>query len=216
MKSKSYILTYVCALAVGILLLAFSNSTGLFSGIVLTIGILFIAASLIGGINALRIPAVYDERGRISSRHTLLKSSMLVPAAAGLIFGILLVSMPDFFARFIIYTFAAILILLGVAQLMLCSASRIGGWSLLVPGLTIAAGIACIIVGHENVDKTMAIITGIMLVAYAVDGFISLRRGARKREQERNRTLTYTEARSVAAGKEPGEESPGNTEQHAS
>lgn len=216
MKSRNYILSYVCALAVGILLLAFSNSTGLFGAIVLTIGVIFILLSLIGGFNAMRISRSYNPRGKEAQSSSLMKTMLLLPSAIGLIFGILLVSMPDFFAKFIIYTFAAILILLGLTQLMFCSAARVGGWSLLVPSLTLVAGIACVIVGQESVDKIMAIITGIMLVLYAIDGFISLRRGSRRREQERDHTLTYTEARSVAAGHQPEEESPGNKEQHAS
>lgn len=179
MKSKSTcILTYLATLAIGILLLIFTGRADLFKTIVIITGILFIIPSLIAIIYSW-IPAK-NVMGQKTSRPWYIS----LAGIAGLVFGILLLCLPSFFAGYIIYTLGIVLILAGLTQIIYFAASAaVFGVSKLyhlVPWITIACGIAVIILGPKYISDIVTIITGIFLICYAINGFTELLSEAKK------------------------------------
>jgi len=90
---------------------------------------------------------------------------------------------PQFFITAIIYTLGAILMLVGLAQICyIYQAARpyraAAAW-FIVPLITLAAGIILVIMGPDKVASAAGLITGIVLVVYAANGFASAGREAR-------------------------------------
>lgn len=172
MKNTSYILSYVFTLIVGILLLVYNRATNIFEIIIMVIGGCFIIPSLIGlfmGFSGKKNPD-----GSRTSRPWYVGAS----SVAGLVGGVLLMAMPEFFVHYLIYTFGVIMIVAGIIQILFLSGEGrdIGGmpgsWYIL-PWLTVAAGIAVIIIGPEKIAQAATIVTGIVLTLYSVNGLLS-------------------------------------------
>lgn len=155
------------------MLAIFNKSSNLLETVVIIIGILFIIASLLSlGTAVFSRPS----QPEVKDKQLLTRISMIVPALAALIFGILLVSMPGFFSSWVIYTFAVMMILLGLIQLLFMGLSirtlGTSAWYLLVPVIAIATGIICIVLGSEKVSNAINLLTGIILIIYSINGFI--------------------------------------------
>ena len=113
-----------------------------------------------------------------------LKWSSVVAAVAGLAFGIWMLINPAFFVKAIIYTLGAILILVGLIQIIsIYYASRplrpAIGW-FIVPILTLLAGCVIEFLGADKVASYAGLVTGIMLVIYAANGLASAGREAKE------------------------------------
>lgn len=179
MKSRNYVITYLSALAIGILLLIFHQQSAIYQTIVVVIGALIAAPSLVLLLTLLlrkkpETPTAGASTVRIASE---------VASVAGLAFGIWMMCSPEFFVSAIIYTLGAILILVGIAQMTyIYEASRplrpAVGW-FIVPVLTLIAGVVIIILGPQKVASAAGLVTGIVLVVYAANGFASAGREAR-------------------------------------
>lgn len=183
MKSnRAYLWTYVFTLIIGILLLVFTGRTNLFNIIVVIIGVLFILPSV-----TVLFMGFSGRRAADGSRASR-PWYVALTAIGGLVFGVLLVVMPGFFVRYLIYTLAVILILEGIAQITNISALGIdvGGlpnsWYIM-PWLTVAGGVAMIIIGPERLANAATVVTGVLMVLYSVNGLMSAgaHRSARKR-----------------------------------
>lgn len=168
MKAKPYLLTYLAALALGIILIIFAGRTDLFKWIVIAIGILFILPGL-GTLISSLIPSK-DAEGNLVRKPWF-------PAAMGivcLVFGVILVCLPGFFAAYIVYTLGIMLILCGLAQIVYMSvvahAVKMNKWFYLVPWLTLLAGIAVLLMGPDGLENIAVILTGIFLICYGVNG----------------------------------------------
>lgn len=174
MKSGSYILTYLSALIIGILLLVFHSDSTLFEGIVITIGILFIVPSAAVLVSAF-IPRK-DASGQALPRPWL----EIVCGGLGFVLGLWMLCDPSFFISFTVYTLGAILILLGLAGVIyLILASRpynANPWWYIMPALTLCAGVIVIVCGPDSVASFSVILTGVTLIGYAVNGLASLGR----------------------------------------
>ena len=173
MKSKtSSCLTYLAALAIGVLLLIFAKQTDLFRIMVIIIGILFVVPSAIAIIYSW-IPAK-DAEGRKTPKPWYLGALGIV----GLTFGILLLCMPTFFAAYIVYTLGIVLILCGLFQIIhisqVSAIVKINKTFYLMPWITLICGIVIIIVGPKIVSDVVSILTGAFLVGYAVNGIVEL------------------------------------------
>jgi uncharacterized membrane protein HdeD (DUF308 family) len=112
---------------------------------------------------------------------------MLVPIIGGLLFGLFLVTQPLFFVKYLIYTFGAVMFLCGLTQcLFLISAIRyyhVSAWWIVVPVIALLMGTIVFIVGPEKIESIVTLITGIMLILYSINGFISfLQRESRLRQ----------------------------------
>ncbi len=234
MKNAPYFVTYICLLIIGVLLIAFHATTNLFEIMVVAIGVVLLIPSIItlfAGFNGKKMPDGTRQR-----RPWYLAAS----AIAGLVGGTLLVVMPGFFAAYIIYTLAILLIVVGIIQILYLSGEGrdIGGmpagWYTM-PWLTVIAGIVILIVGPERLAALITIITGIVLTLYGINGLLSAaahsrmaKTQARRQAQEEGLAEveaeevksasegknTDSEVGSVASSREDEEESPGNTEHH--
>ncbi|MDE7343533.1 MAG: DUF308 domain-containing protein [Muribaculaceae bacterium] len=180
MKSKNYVITYLSALAIGILLLVYYQQQALYHTIVIVIGALIAIPSLVLLLTMLlrRRPA-----GQTSGASAIVVATE-VASAVGLAFGIWMICSPTFFITAIIYTLGAILILVGVAQV--CYVNQAArplrpafGW-FVVPLLTLIAGVVLIVLGPTRVSACAGLVTGIALVIYAANGFASAGREANR------------------------------------
>lgn len=179
MKNGSYLLTYLSSLVIGILLLVFHTESSLFEGIVIAIGILFIIPSaimLVGSFISRK-----DADGNPLPRPWL----EIISGILGLILGIWMAAAPAFFISFTVYTLGAILIILGLAGLVfLIVGSRPGTanpWWYITPVLTVLAGVVICVCGPTAVAGFAVILTGCMLICYAVNGLAALGREADRR-----------------------------------
>lgn len=179
MKSKNYVITYLSALAIGILLLVYYQQQALYQTIVIVIGALIAIPSLVLLLTMLlrRRPA-----GQTAGAGAIVVATEIA-SVVGLAFGIWMMCSPQFFITAIIYTLGAILILVGIAQICyVYQAARplrpAIGW-FIVPALTLVAGVVLIVLGPDKVTACAGLVTGIVLVVYAANGFASAGREAR-------------------------------------
>ena len=149
MKSRNYVITYLSALAIGILLLIFHQQSAIYQTIVIVIGALIAVPSLV-----LLLTMLLRRKPEVSTTGTsAVRVASEVASAAGIAFGIWMMCSPQFFVTAIIYTLGAILILVGVAQMTyVYEAARplrpAIGW-FIVPVLTLLAGGVIIILGPD-------------------------------------------------------------------
>lgn len=193
MKSTQYLISYIFTLIIGLLLLIYWQQTDIFRIIVIVIGCCFIIPSLAGLFMGFAGKKQAD--GSRTSRPWYVGTS----AIAGLVGGVLLVAIPDFFVHYLIYTFGIILVFAGIMQILYLSAvgRDIGGmppgWYVM-PWLIVATGLAVIIIGPATLAKAATIITGIALVLYSLNGLLSA--SAHKLTSHR---LTKANAKAAAA-----------------
>ncbi len=172
-NNRNYIWTYLFTLIIGVLLLVFTGRTNLFNIIVMVIGALFVIPSVI--MLFLGFAGKKEPDGTRQSRPWY----VAVTAIGGLILGVLLLVMPGFFTKHLLYTLAVILILEGIAQIINLTGmgSDVGGtpagW-FIMPWLTVAAGVTVIIIGPERIADAITIITGIVMVLYSVNGLMGV------------------------------------------
>lgn len=202
MKSKNYLITYLSALAIGILLLIYHQQQSLYQTIVIAIGALIAVPSLI-----LLLTMLFRKKPAVSTAGlTAVTVASEVAAAAGLALGIWMICSPAFFITAIIYTLGAILILVGVAQVTyIYEAARpirpAMGW-FIVPFLALLAGVVIILLGPDKVSSSAGLIAGIVLVVYAANGFASAGREAKLAEDKK---LITSETEATAGEPETSE-----------
>lgn len=172
MKNTQFTLSYIAALIIGALLLVFSGEANIFDFIVIIIGALIAIPSAYGIIRGFMGKKGTGEKKTGNPVLTAFESLL------GLILGILMICIPSFFVHYLIYTLGIILILAGVLQIVATlNASRdmggINGLLYIMPCLTMIAGLVIVIVGPEKIASAATIITGIVLVLYAINGLIT-------------------------------------------
>ncbi|MDE6810815.1 MAG: DUF308 domain-containing protein [Muribaculaceae bacterium] len=186
MKGKNYLLTYVSALVIGILLLIYHDKAQLYNSVVIAIGALIALPSLILLIiEIVRSSKKSDVNTTRSERaeKEAANWATIVTGLAGLALGIWMLCSPAFFIRAIIYTLGGILILVGIVQISaIYSAARpvrpIALW-FIIPVLTLIAGLIIVLMGPEKVSSVAGLIAGISLVVYAANGFAAAGREAK-------------------------------------
>ena len=182
MKKQSSFLTYISALVIGILLLCFHEQAGLLKGIVIAMGILITVPSALMLISSFFTKPAPDGAKQFPTWSTI------VVACAGLVLGIWMLVMPGFFVGVTIYTLGVVLILVGIAQIVFISGASkpYGGamvWWYAVPILVIVGGLIIVFLGPSILDKAATIVTGILLIVYAVNGVGSLGREAKETKE---------------------------------
>lgn len=193
MKSKTYLLTYLFTLIGGILLVLLNGRTELWDGIVIVVGVLFFIPSVLAIINALLNGKRPDEYGR-TRRQWLL----LVPAIGGLILGLFMIVSPGLFINYLIIAFGLILVACGGLQLYnlipRMKVLKVSPYFLIAPTLTLILGLVILILGSDKVKNIAAIMTGIMLILYSINGFIGY---YHKEYKLRRHTADYTSSNIV-------------------
>ncbi|MDE6272464.1 MAG: DUF308 domain-containing protein [Muribaculaceae bacterium] len=188
MKGRNYVITYVSALIIGILLLIYHDRAELYNTVVIAIGFLIAVPSLVLVLmelfrNKSKIESAADTR-MMKTQKVAANWATVIAGIAGLALGIWMLCSPGFFIKAIIYTLGAILVLVGVVQIVaIYSASKplkpIMLW-FIIPVLTLIAGAVVIILGPEKVSAAAGLIAGISLVVYAANGFASAGREAQE------------------------------------
>lgn len=172
MKSKTYLLTYLFTLLGGILLVMLNSRADLWNWIVIVIGALFFVPSVLAVINAFLHSVAKNEYGQKQRKPWLL----MIPAIGGVILGIFMIIIPDFFINYLIIAFALVLVACGGLQLYnllpRMRTLRISPYFLIAPVLTLLLGVVILVIGTEKIKNIAAILTGIMLILYSVNGFI--------------------------------------------
>lgn len=185
MKGKNYLIAYVSAIVIGILLLIFHDRPQLYQTLVIAIGALIAVPSLV----LILVELFHKKKKRRKEPSTTEKAeesatnwASLIAGVAGLVLGIWMLCNPAFFIKAIIYTLGAILILVGIVQIIaFYQAARplkpLGFW-FIIPVLSLIAGLVIILLGPEKVTSAAGLIAGIVLVVYAANGFAATGREA--------------------------------------
>lgn len=169
MNNKSYVYTYLFTLIAGILLVVLRGRADLFIGIAIIIGILFLVLGVLNLIGSVFLPRERREAGERRS------PSLIFVSGGALILGLLMVVVPGFFVRYLVYMFGVILIVCGVVQIMNFSPSRrqlgFSAWWMSAPVLSVAAGVVVIALGADRILSILALLTGVVLIVYSLNGF---------------------------------------------
>jgi len=131
MKTMNYsIIRCICALVIGVLLVAWPEAAILY--LVITIGVLFLVPGLFSVFG-------YLIRGKQDG------SSFPIAGLGSLLFGLWLMIMPAFFVGILMYVLGAVLVLAGISQIVNLSAARswtvVPGGFFVIPVLVLIAGI---------------------------------------------------------------------------
>lgn len=180
MKKTNYIIAYISALVIGVLLLIFHDSQSIYNSVVIAIGILVGIPSLVLFFTELcsKVP-----QGKGAGMAGVVKWSSVIAALVGVALALWMICSPGFFVRAIIYTLGAILILVGIFQMVAIyqSARPLHPSALwfIVPTIALVAGVVIILLGPGKITAFAGLITGIVLVVYAVNGFAATGREAK-------------------------------------
>ena len=168
MNNKSYLYSYLLTLIGGVVLVIMRGRANLFEAITIIVGILFLIPGLMSLIRVIFPPKAAKLAGEKPS------VGLIIVAAAAIIFGILLIAAPHLFVNFIVYAFGALLIICGVVQLLnfIPSMGNLGfpKWYLATPVLSLCIGILIMIIGAEKILDVLALVTGIVLIVYGLNG----------------------------------------------
>lgn len=167
MKSKSLIWTYLFSLAAGLLLIIFSGSGSIFRSIVVALGFLFLVPSVVA-----LIMSIWPPKNENGVRE--LKWYIIFTASLGVAFGVILLAIPSFFVHWIVYTLAVILIFCGITGIIFMRAGDLpeADWYLYaLPVLTLVCGLVILFVGPNATERVIALIAGIFLTIFSVNGF---------------------------------------------
>lgn len=182
MKKQTSCITYLAAAVIGIILLCMHDKELLSKGLVVAMGVLITIPSAMMLINSFVGRKNEDGVRSYPAWYTI------IVACAGLVLGIWMLCMPTFFEMVTVYTLGVGLILVGVAGIVfIANASRPYGanWAwYCVPILLVTGGfLVCFIAGGSVGETWPVIVTGILLIVYALNGVASLGR-ERKLEKD--------------------------------
>lgn len=163
LTSKSNLFTAVIVGVVGILLIVLHSHIDLLNWTAVAVGLMFV------------LPSLFVLCSGIGRKETMPPGTILV-AVGGLIFGLLMCIFPSAFAGFFVYVFAALLIIMGVLQLVdISSWSKVVKMSYyvyIIPILLIATGIVILCTTLRDINTVVVLITGIALIASSLNTFI--------------------------------------------
>ena len=170
MNNKNYIYTYLFTLIAGVLLIILHNRAQIFEAISIILGICFLVLGILSLMSSVFISNKAKEAGAKRS------PALIIVSAASFILGLLMVVAPNFFVNYLVYAFGVILLICGIIQL--CNfMPHMGGLGfsklfLIAPILCMFAGILVFVIGAEKILNSLALLTGIVLAVYSINGFI--------------------------------------------
>lgn len=184
MRKVIYALAYICAIAVGVGLLVFNQQSiedyqPVLRPILICAGILFIIPGIYFLLSSLRTQK--DVNGNPVARPWF----STITGAIALIWGIIMLCFPTGLLGNLNITFGVSLIIVAIAQVVwIIRGIRTNGapfWLYILPLVVIAAGVFVILLpkDYQNPGKEIiegCVITGIALIVWAINGFMSLPR----------------------------------------
>jgi len=170
MNNKSYIYTYLFTLIGGLLLIILHQRAQIFEAICIVLGIGFLTLGLLSLMSAVFISNKARAAGAKRS------PALIIVSAASLILGLLMVIVPGFFVNYLVYALGLLLLVCGVIQLCNFMPGMSGlGFSrlfIIAPSLSVLAGILVFVIGADKILDSLALVTGIMLTIYSINGFV--------------------------------------------
>ena len=157
------IIRCICALVIGVLLVAWPEAAILY--LVITIGVLFLVPGLFSVFG-------YLIRGKQDG------SRFPIAGLGSLLFGLWLMIMPAFFVGILMYVLGAVLVLAGISQIVNLSAAR--SWTV-VPVLVLIAGIV-VLFNPFTAAAVPFIILGVSSIVYGLSDLINIIRFRQKKE----------------------------------
>lgn len=175
-------LTILITAAVGVLFIVWHNEVNLFQWLVRALGLVLLvpgAYVLFNSISEIQAKKNNEEdngRKAITFRRRSAAVSLLIVSIATVFIGLWMLIQPVFFAKLIAYLFAAILLLYGIYQLIVvayfCRPARLSWQFYVIPGLFVVAGLAILLTPLHKLDAIVTLITGILLVAAALNAIV--------------------------------------------
>lgn len=168
MNTKSNIVTNILILIVGVVFIFMQSRQDVLHAIVLILGILFIAASVI---NLLML-----FMGKTHPSGSSGRIAGVLASGAALALGIWMVVSPGDIINVIVYAFAVLLILGGLYHIYVLAYGyrplRFPGWLYIFPALLVIAGVTMLVIGGPQMQNYIVLITGIAMVVFAVCSFL--------------------------------------------
>lgn len=172
MDKKNYLLAPVVILAVGIAFICLFNQADIIRWILVLVGV------------AILVPAVFNiiwilvrRNRKDGSREVNDDSSLTVSVISGVL-GLWIVCMPDFFEKFMVFLFAAILAYLAISDVVLmvraARPARLPFWFYIVPFLMLAAAVVLVFTPVRTINSTVVLITGIAMTASGLNRLIEV------------------------------------------
>lgn len=162
-RNNSNLFTSVIVLITGVFMIAFHSHINLLSWMGVIIGLMFV------------IPSVYVLYMTLTDRRKANPATMIVSIGA-LLTGLMMCIFPTAFAGVFVYVFAALLIAVGVYQIValawLSKPLLLPVFLYIVPVLMIVAGVVILATNLRNINTVVVLITGIALVCSAVNSLI--------------------------------------------
>ncbi len=182
MKTVNYaIMRSICALVIGVLLVAWPEAAILY--LVITIGVLFL------------VPGLFAVFGYLLRGREATGMSFPIAGLGSLLFGLWLMIMPAFFVGILMYVLGAVLVLAGVSQIANLSAAR--AWTsvpfgyYVVPILVLVAGVVVLFNPFEAATVPF-IILGVSSIVYALSDLVNLLRFRPKKQVEATDVVDVT------------------------
>lgn len=201
MKKATYFIVYTATLVIGVLLLIFSQEPMTRTDpvslrtVVIASGIVYIAIGIISFLFSLRKKETPE--GVIKTRPWYLTAMSI----AAIFWGILIIVMSRPMTTTLAVTLGISLIIASFAQVIWIAGtthtSGVSGWWYIIPFCVLVAGIIDITLVNDyaNTGKSSSvacILSGILLLCYSLNGFISLKNLKRRHEKEKARLLKET------------------------
>lgn len=201
MKKATYFIVYTATLVIGVLLLIFSQEPMTRTDpvslrtVVIASGIVYIAIGIISFLFSLRKKETPE--GVIKTRPWY----MTAMSIAAIFWGILIIVMSRPMTTTLAVTLGISLIIASFAQVIWIAGtthtSGVSGWWYIIPFCVLGAGIIDITLVNDyaNAGKSSSvacILSGILLLCYSLNGFISLKNLKRRHEKEKARLLKET------------------------
>lgn len=170
MNNKSFIYTYLFTLIGGVLLLILHGRDKIFEGMCIILGVGFLVLGILSLLSAVFI----SDKARAAGAKR--SPALIIVSGASFILGLLMVLVPAFFVSYLVYAMGVLLVLCGVIQLCNFMPNMRGlgfsGYFLVAPVLSLFAGILIFVIGAEKILNSLAILTGVVLVIYSLNGFV--------------------------------------------
>lgn len=187
-------LTILLTAVVGVLFIMWHGEKNLFEWLVRALGIILVVPAVYETYIAVRglqgklphkpksVKDVEDDAADAVAELTFGRraafTSMLIVSAAAIIAGLWMIIDPTTFTALLAYLLAAVLVLLGVCQLVsMYSISRtthLPWFFYIVPSVFVIVGIVILLMSPEDIKETVAMLTGILLLMSAVNSMVQM------------------------------------------
>lgn len=187
-------LTIILTAAVGVLFIMWHGEDSLFQWLVRALGVILVIPALYETYIAVRglqgklphkpesMKAVEDDAADAVAELTFGRraafTSMLIVSAAAIIAGLWMIIDPATFIGLLAYLLAAVLVLLGVCQLVsMYSVSRtthLPWYFYIVPSAFVIVGIVILLMSPDKIIATVAMLTGILLLISAINSAMQM------------------------------------------